>query len=553
MSVQPPVGPDIIEFATSRKFLGRGRDSHGELIGLPPLSPSQISILKAIYGLEMTREERLAFLGLTEGREPRGGGYTEAALVCGIRSGKTMLGALIGTYETVRWGPVLAEPRKFGVEPMLIPGQIATGIIIAQDKTNALTARSYIEGNFRTLEARGIQVLAKTEGQERAVTGKGIRTMWPVEIVIYPAKSASTRGITGLWFIGDEIAHWEFAEGAYNQDTKIMRAVRGRFLTLSRLRPKRLLISSPAQQEGVLFDVWKARDTTTGLKTLVVNAPSSTLNPDLVQADLDFEEEKDPEGYAQEYGARFEDEGGKNTFLPPEIVDSCVERGLHQRQRQNGVEYVAWLDAAFKKDRFGFGIGHLETGPGACRVLLDYLQAWTPQSIKGKKNKALNDDEIVKEIATVLRGYSTDRVHGDQFCDIPLQNKFKEHGIQFMLAPVSDPEKAEAFKNMKGAFRSMDVGLLDDEKTIKDLKGLVKTTTKTGHMRIAAPSRRGCYDDMANIVARIIQKLLPLNSQVDLAGANQSAMPDRGIASLLDWKQPAKDGDLGVGLMEAVY
>lgn len=540
----PPDGPDIIEFATSSKFLGPGRDG----LGLPELSVPERATLKGIYGLPMERDERLAFLDMTEGREPRKNGYEEIVLIWGVRSGKTMFDALIGTYESARWSAKNAD-GTYLLQRHLLRGQIATGILIAQDRKAAGIARSYLIGNLHTLEERtGAKFLASVEGQEKAITGMLVKMAAPIEIAIFPANAYSVRGVTGLWFVGDESAFWKSEEGAYNQDEKVMKAVNSRFATLSRLRPKRLLTSSKnpdIPEPGIIWDAWKKRDIRPNV--LVMMAESWTINPSLSQEFLDEKEEQDPETFAVEYGKAWARTGGGNVFLPGEIVDQCVTKGVRQRERKPGVEYVAWIDAAFKKDRFFFGIGHGESG----RAVIDHVRHWTPRSSKGFKTKPLDDDEIVKEITADLRLYSTDRVTGDQYCDVPLQSKFKAHGIQFVYAPVSDPEKAEAFKNLKGAMRSSLVDLVDDEITIKDLKGLQKLTTKSGHMHISAPRRRGCYDDGANVVARIVQKVLPMNHGIDLAAVNASAMT-RDFPGL-DWKQPAKEGEFHGGLMEAVY
>jgi hypothetical protein len=96
--------------------------------------------------------------------------------------------------------------------------------------------------------------------------------------------------------------------------------------------------------------------------------------------------------------------------------------------------------------------------------------------------------------------------------------------------------------------------LPDDPILIRDMKGLIKKETAGGHVSICAPKRRGSYDDAATVVSRLIAKLLPLIAVVDLAGVNRAAAhSDSGIAALLDWKQPVKDGEFAGDLMEAVY
>src|SRR5262249_39248801 len=149
------------------------------------------------------------FLEMTEGRKPRESGYEEAALICGTRSGKSMIAAVIATYESMKWQPV--------GEALLMPGQGATGVLIAEDRKAAGILRGYIEGFLYSLEENGHDVLAEKRGQEKAVTGALIKMRGSIEIAIYSANAYSVRGATGLWFIGDESAWWKTEEGAYNQ------------------------------------------------------------------------------------------------------------------------------------------------------------------------------------------------------------------------------------------------------------------------------------------------------------------------------------------------
>ena len=527
---------DIVTFAMSDKYLGKDY-----------LSAAQRAILKAIYGDPMERDERLAFLELTEGREPRKGGYDEAAIICGVRSGKTELGTTVLTYECVGWNPVLAS--------ILPPGKTAKGIIVAQNERGAGEAREYVEGNLLKLHDAYGGILASVSGQERAITGKSIKLSGACEIVIYPSKKASVRAATGLCFIGDEVAYWEVAEGAYSQDTKVMRAVRSRFATLSRLHPKRLLISSPDEEEGVLYEAWKHRETRP--KVLVINAPSWALNPSLEQSFLDDEEEKDPEDFKTEYGAQFRRAGGGNAFLSADVIEQCIERGRIQNPPKSGIEYLAWMDAAFKRDRFSLGIGHLEYVAGAPKVVVDHTRHWTPRATaKGRKAAPLDDREVIKEVVAEIRAYGCDRIHGDQFADVPIKNTFQtDHGVLFVESPVSAPEKVDAFKNLRASMRARLVSIPEDPVLVKDLKSLEVTHSKTaGSMmvRIAAPKRKGAYDDAANVLARIVSRLLPIGGKVDLAAINARGAPSRNSHGL-DWRQPPKEDEFHGRLMEAIY
>src|SRR5262245_50863412 len=111
-------------------------------LGDKTISVPQIAILKAIYGLGLTSEELSAFETMTEGRKPRRGGYTEATLICGIRSGKTdKIAANIALYESLTFDP----------SAHLAPGEVAYFPVIAQSTDGARTAWNYIEGKVRLL------------------------------------------------------------------------------------------------------------------------------------------------------------------------------------------------------------------------------------------------------------------------------------------------------------------------------------------------------------------------------------------------------------------
>ena len=529
-----PLDLDIITFATGKDYLAQ------------ELPPAKTCILKAIYGMEMNREERGILLKMTEGRAPNPKGYREAVLVCGRRGGKTgPINGTIATYEAVRWG----TPRDKGRKPpaiaeLLAPGQTAKAIIIAQNEKGATEARNYIEGNLTKLHDRYGGILAETQGQEKAITGKSVRLAGPVEIVIYTAQKHSVRGVTAFLAILDEIAWWEVAEGAYNQDKEVMRSVRPALISLSVIRPRLIMASSPNREEGELFREYERRQTS---KALVVYAPTWLLNPYIPQSELDDAQEKDPEGFMREYGAQFQKtDSGAFCFIESEVIDKCVRAGVKQLPPRPGIDYLAWCDAAFKRDRFFFGIAHLEGG----RVCIDLTLAWTPAFRKGHRPKPLDDVEIVLDIVAQLRHYGCERIFGDQFADIPLKSRFNDQGILFVESPATNPEKIDAFKNLRGALRAGLVSLPDDDIVKKDLKGLQKKETSGGNVTISAPRRSGCYDDAASVIARLVNRLLPLNAGADLAEINARAMPVKRPG--VDWRQPS-DGEFAGGIMEAVY
>lgn len=544
--------PDIITFCESEHYLHK------------PLTVAHRAIHKAVFAgtpcnehLELTREERIVLAGIMEGRPIRPGGYDEIVIVGGIRSGKTdRLEATAMTYEAVRWGPVLGE--------LLAKGQNAVIPLVAQDERAVGELKGYIEGNLQQLEEPDCDcgphwpaVFQQTTGQARAIVGEEIRTAWQVVFRIYPPKRNSLRAMTALAGALDEIAHWETGEGAYNQDKAIVKAFRGRFATLARLKATRWMVSSPDLEEGVLWEEFKARAST---RALVVQAATWELHPPgstpaaPTQEWLDREQEKDPEAFAAECGAQFRKHGGDNVFLDARAVDRNVTRGVTRRAPVAGNEHAAWIDAAFKRDRFSVSVAHAQRAGEVRKVVQDACRHWTPEKARrGSKPVPLDHEPIVEEIVTeYLRPFGCDTVHGDQHCDVVLAKEFRKHGITFILVPASKGEKFEAYKNLRAALNADLVELLDDPVTIRDLKGLVRKDTPDGYT-VSAPKRRSAYDDASTPVSRLVKKLLPLTDRVDLSELNASARAKRYPDADCRERRETSEVEFGGGLMEAIY
>lgn len=486
---RPP--KDIVEFVTSDDYLG-DKD----------YSPAQLAVLKAIYGLPMTRQESAAFAAMHEGRPAKKGGYDEASLGFGRRSGKgEKIGAAIVAYEAVTFNP-----------EHLAPGETAYGIVVAQNEKQARIVRDYTEAKLRVLEEKGFPVFEVTPAQSKPVTAEVIRLSNRVHIACFPCKKVAVRGVTAVVICLDEIGHWQLEEGAYNADKEIVRAVRPTRLTLRSRGCKVPLIktSTPFDEVGVFHDDWKNRNQTRQL--VLHEVPTKFLNPKITDEELASEQYADPESFDREYLAKW-GSGGEHKPFPREVVDGCTERGRQTVPPKAGHEYIARIDAAFKRDTFPVGIGHLEGE----RVILDLLKVWRPQT-----GRPLNDKEIVEEIVALTRPYGIDRVTGDQFCDVPLKNEFASHGFGFVEKPVTETSKYLEYKNLISVMRAKLLALPDQEEIRADLTGLQKKGKWIG-----APKLKNRHDDISTVIRGIVWDLLPMIQRMDLAALNAAAANDR--------------------------
>ncbi|HKB07900.1 MAG TPA: hypothetical protein VKF61_06465, partial [Candidatus Polarisedimenticolia bacterium] len=331
--------------------------------------------------------------------------------------------------------------------------------------------------------------------------------------------------------------HWQLEENAYNADKEVMRALRPTRLTMrSRgLKVPLIKISTPFDEVGVFYDDWRHRDRT---KQLVLHeVPTRFLNPTVTEDELAKEQLEDPESFDREYLAKW-GAGGDHKPFPRDLVEACTERGRIACLPVAGKEYIARIDAAFKRDTFPLGIGHLESD----RVVIDLMRIWKPAP-----HRPLKDKEVVGEIVPLLKMYGIDRVTGDQFCDVPLKSEFAGHGIGFIEKPVTESSKYLEYKNLVAVMRAKLLSLPDMEDIRADLTGLVKRGRYIG-----APKLRNRHDDISTVIRGIVIDLLPsVLGHVDLGALNAPAARSEYMEKY-DIRR-GQDFDLGGDIMEAIY
>lgn len=500
-------------------------------LGDTDISVPQIAVLKAINGLAMTREEADALLDMTAGRRPanwnnaqrRGDPYFEATLCVGVRAGK---GDKIGANQ-MTWQAIQYDAATSG----LAPGEIPYIGIIAQNSEGAAQNRGYLEGKALLLEDKGWDILDHRTAQERAVTGLQIRYKTGAIAQIFPAKRASVRNKTMIGGLADELAWWETEEVKVNADVEICRALRQRMTTTRRFA-KFLKMSSPHMEHGELFSDFEKRAIA---QRLFVHAPSWVFNPTLLsdsekRKQLREAERDDPEGYLRDFGAQFGKAGG--AFYAADEIDRAmrVDRPLVMQPRE-GVEYKAWIDAAFRRDLFAVCVAH-RSGD---EIVYDLVHWWTPP-----KGKALDPKEIVAELAAMVKPYRIDRLGCDAVADVPLQSDMVKHDIRLEVQKMSTEENNAMHRNYKAAMRRGLVSLPKDEMIRRDVLACVKNGNGNKY-RIEAPQIKGFHDDITKVCAAVALELMPIGSVVDIAELNRGAVPDSGRHGRMDWTPVRED------------
>lgn len=171
------------------------------------------TLLAGFYGLHLAKKELDTFSSLTGLNEPPGQPMDELWRAIGRRGGKSQIAALLAVFEAA-----------FGnYTDRLSPGEVATVMVLAQDRKQARTVMRYIAGLFHSNP-----MLERLIYREQ---GESIELLNRTVIEVQTASFRAVRGYTVACVIADEIAFWRSDESA-NPDWEIINALRPAMATL---------------------------------------------------------------------------------------------------------------------------------------------------------------------------------------------------------------------------------------------------------------------------------------------------------------------------------
>lgn len=406
-------------------------------------------------------------------------------LICGRRSGKTLLSAIIAIYCAIstNWKPflkktpfatvlIMSHSREFSDEVLevirtLIESSEVLSRLINKDKKN-------------TTSAMNLKV--------PWVVGKEVHYS-RVQIKVAAASSKTTRGVAACAILCDEIAFWNLDENMKETDAKIMKAVRPAMKQFGQ-HAMLIKLSSPGIKQGVLYGEYKqAQDGTLPKSYAVFKAPTWMMNSIIPEEELKEEFDLDADGFDTEYRSNFAD--SLSNFITPEYIDMSVIKGVTFLPPEgSGIKYSAAIDAAFKADHFTFSV----VGVVGSRVRQFVSKGW-----KGSKQKPVSSFEVAEYIRTICKQYNIDYVAADQFAFAPLKEIFATYGVTLQEYTFTPVFKKKIYFNLKKLVHSQQIDLLDNEIQIREMKELIVEQGGNGTIKIGHPA--GGSDDYADSVA----------------------------------------------------
>jgi phage terminase large subunit-like protein len=222
--------------------------------------------LAALFALELTDHQRATFRKHTGRGDNPSEQFREAFLVCGRRSGKSIIAALIAVY--------LSCFRDYS--GILGPGEVGVFMIMAADRRQARTIYNYISAMLDVPLLRSMVSLKLKDS---------ITLLNSIRIEIHTSSFRSIRGFSIIGAVCDELAFW-LDDNSANPDEAVLAALRPGMASV----PGALLlgVSSPYARNGALYSAYKTYFSTEQSDVLVWQAAATSMDVVISDEDIPF-------------------------------------------------------------------------------------------------------------------------------------------------------------------------------------------------------------------------------------------------------------------------
>ncbi len=421
------------------------------------------ALLVGAMGEPLDDDERALFHEITGRAAEPGARVEELWGIIGRRGGKTRAMAVLAAYIAAccDWSDVLA------------PGETGILALFAATQRQSEIALSYVSAIFADPHRPLFHGMKEGETQETVELYNSTR------IEVRPASYKTSRGISAIGIICDEIAFWSSGDGAANPDSEILSALRPSLATTGGIL---CAISSPYARRGELWNTFRDHYGPAGDPAiLVANAPSRVMNSTLPRSVVDRAMARDGAAARAEYGAEFRTD--VEGFVSLDTITRAVAAGREQLPAEwLSHKYTGFVDPAGGSgtDSMTMGIAHHEGG----RIVLDCVEEIRPP---------FSPDEAAERFAAIFTSYRVSTVQSDRYAgDWPMAS-FRRHNV---TVETSAEPKSVIYGRLLPMLNAGRVVLLDNDRLRSQLLALERKTNPGGRDTIDHP--RGGHDDVVN-------------------------------------------------------
>ncbi len=413
--------------------------------------------LRVLFALPLEAGDLELFTQCTGQVAPSPTGYLEVSLICGRRSGKSLILALIACYLAC-----FRDYRQF-----LVKNESATIMIIAADRKQAQSIFRYLKGFL------SVPLLAGLIERE---TNEVLQLTNGVSLEVQTASFKTLRGRTVAASLNDECCFWQTDDGSANPDSEIFNALRPAMATI----PGAMLFkaSSPYSKKGSMYDDFQKFHGQEGSPVLVWRAATWIMNSSVPQEFIDAEYKRDPQSAAAELGASWRTD--VSGWLDMATIQAAVDNDVLVRPHTLSHTYVGFADSSGGvKDSFTCGVAHADSGIAVLDLLFEVQAPFSPS-------------EAVHQVAGVLKQYGLSSVTGDRYASGFIIDAFAAQGITYKF---SERDRSTVFTDALPMFVAGSVRLIDNKRLVTQLAALERKTSPGGRDKVDHP--RGQHDDAA--------------------------------------------------------
>lgn len=299
-----------------------------------------------------------------------------------------------------------------------------------------------------------------------------------ITIKVATASFRTIRGAAVVACLADEVAFWFDGEASANPAEEVITAVEHGMATIP--NAMLLIASSPHAWRGYFWDNYARYFGKSG-HVLVWQADTKRMNPSVRDSWIVRKYEQDPAKAKAEIGAEFR--ADLEAFISVEAIEAVTDKGVAKRKPEDGIHYVAFVDAASGSgggDSMVLAIAHKDGELRYLDVVIERKPPFSPAT-------------VVAEFSAVLLEYGCRHVTGDMWTAGFVAEAFTKVGIAYRNAPLN---RSEIYLTALPQIMSKKVSLLDNSRMVQQLVGLERRVTSGG--RDAVDHVRGQHDDLAN-------------------------------------------------------
>ena len=417
------------------------------------------TVLRVLFGLSpLAGAEEELFHAATGRTRGFAGPLTEAWLLCGRRSGKSRILALIAVC--------LATFRSY--TEYLAPGERPVVMILACDRDQASVIFGYAQALIEQTPMLASLIAHATSDTLELTSG--------VSIEVHASSYKSVRGRTLIAGLCDEAAFWR-TDDSRNPAAAVLAALRPGLSTIP--NAPLLIATSTYAQEGAVFEAFTRHHGQNDSPVMVWRAPTLAMNPSFREQIVADAMAADPQSAAAEYDSLFLTD--LRAFLDEQVIQDALDHGCHERPASPRHTYQCFVDpSGGRADSFTAAVAH-RSGD---QFFLDVVREYRPP---------LDPAVVVADIAKTLQPYKVTTVVGDSYAGEWPVTVFRSHGVKYQTAERS---RSEIYLETGPLLAQGVARLIDVPRLTSQLRQLERRASPSGRDRVNHGP--GAHDDVVN-------------------------------------------------------